>query len=550
MTVAQLKEEAKARSMDPKTTPKIKSDLLNVLVEGSICVHESPEFKAYQGLLKRVEKESVALREEMFAKNRAAEQRKEAMRAERYAREEREREEAERKKAEERLAEMVRQKSLHIHSFPKVYDLPLAKTSDLSIYGNPRSNTATCDLCEPQTSHYSFFPFRSSTRPNTAHYTCESRDWDICEQCFQEENKNQAEKDRIKMEREEAREEQRRKEIEEEEKEEEERRNRYDAEVRFSSSIRKVTGEHLNAHLNPESYGLKYAVWCSDGYDNDGWHSYEGEPPKEFDSVWETKEDANKRAEYLFYWKSPWGLEAEEIYSDAWESTAKGDLKGWTVRPADSSRWTVGVVPSEAFLYLDNATRWRHNFDKTEDEQSIAWNRYQNKRLKMARKTIAPAREEKEEEDCRNRYDAEVRFSSSIRKVTGKHLDPQSSGMKYTVWCSDGYDNDGWHSYNGEPDKEFDSVWETKEDANKRAEYLFYWKSPWGLEAEEMHEKEWESWGRGDLWGRTVCPADSSRWTVAVVPSKAFLYLDNATKKRHDHDDGRCTSGSGHSLSF
>jgi hypothetical protein len=123
--------------------------------------------------------------------------------------------------------------------------------------------------------------------------------------------------------------------------------------------------------------------------------------------------------------------------------------------------------------------------------------------------------------------------------------------MKYTVWCSDGYENDGWR--NGEPDKEFDSVWETKEDANKRAKYLFYWKSPWGLKAEEMHEMEWESGGRGnrgDLWERTACPADSSRWTVAVVPSKVFLYLDNATKKRHDHDDGRCTSGSGYSLSF
>ena len=68
-------------------------------------------------------------------------------------------------------------------------------------------------------------------------------------------------------------------------------------------------------------------------------------------------------------------------------------------------------------------------------------------------------------------------------------MDPDGNKMKgYTVWCSDGYGNDGWHSYEGPPDKEFDSTYKTKEDANERARYLFYWKNPWGQQAEEIME--------------------------------------------------------------
>ena len=117
---------------------------------------------------------------------------------------------------------------------------------------------------------------------------------------------------------------------------------------------------------------LKYTVWCSDGYDPDGWHSYEGEPTKEFDSCWSSKKEANDRAEYLFFWKNPWGLAPNEVsddYTGELSPTAKDGMNKWTVSPPDSSRWTVGVVPAAAFLHLENASRERHNYDDEGEPQ-------------------------------------------------------------------------------------------------------------------------------------------------------------------------------------
>ncbi len=93
---------------------------------------------------------------------------------------------------------------------------------------------------------------------------------------------------------------------------------------------------------------------------------------REFDSVWATKEEANARAKYLFFWKSPWGLEAEEIDSEEWNESITNGLKGWTVCPADSSRWTVGIVPSVAYPYLENSTTERHNHDQPPEPKSRA----------------------------------------------------------------------------------------------------------------------------------------------------------------------------------
>ena len=118
---------------------------------------------------------------------------------------------------------------------------------------------------------------------------------------------------------------------------------------------------------------LKYTVWCSDGYDRDGWHSYGGPPSKEFDTSWPTKQEANERAEYLFFWKNVWGLDPDEISDDYTHSdvgvlpTENDGMNKWTVCPADSSRWTVGVVPTQAYLHLENASQRRHcNDDERE----------------------------------------------------------------------------------------------------------------------------------------------------------------------------------------
>eukprot|EP00536_Pseudo-nitzschia_multiseries_P000780 jgi/Psemu1/300312/fgenesh1_kg.9_\ len=175
---------------------------------------------------------------------------------------------------------------------------------------------------------------------------------------------SKAEKEKLRMKREKEREE----EEEEQRKAEEERLRRWDANQRFNSTIMKVEGKHIN----PRS-GLKFTVWCSDGYDYDGWHSYEGEPTKEFDSVWKTKEEANLRSEYLFFWKNPWGWKPEEteLHWEIEQEVVDG-LKRYTVAPPDSSRWTVGVVPTAAFIHLPNASTDRHTYDRdcdTDDEQ-------------------------------------------------------------------------------------------------------------------------------------------------------------------------------------
>ena len=41
-----------------------------------------------------------------------------------------------------------------------------------------------------------------------------------------------------------------------------------------------------------------------------------------------------------------------------------------------------------------------------------------------------------------------------------------------------------------------------------------------------------------ELNGFTVSPEDSSQWSVGVVPVLAYAHLPNATKRRHNHDDG------------
>jgi hypothetical protein len=108
-----------------------------------------------------------------------------------------------------------------------------------------------------------------------------------------------------------------------------------------------------------------FTVWCSSGYGNDGWHSYEGPPEQEFDSTWKTAADANARARYLFIWKNTFGSEPDEIYP--YDESEKNGLKTYSIAPADSECWTVGVVPDVAFQYLPNATKRRHtNDDETE----------------------------------------------------------------------------------------------------------------------------------------------------------------------------------------
>ncbi|KAJ1472681.1 hypothetical protein T484DRAFT_1914295 [Baffinella frigidus] len=76
------------------------------------------------------------------------------------------------------------------------------------------------------------------------------------------------------------------------------------------------------------------------------------------------------------------------------------------------------------------------------------------------------------------------KFAPHVRDLAAASTQRSSEG--YTVWQSDGYRSDGWHSYAGAPRKEFDSCFKTAKDANARAKYLFFVKNTWGLSVEEM----------------------------------------------------------------
>ena len=121
---------------------------------------------------------------------------------------------------------------------------------------------------------------------------------------------------------------------------------------------------------NAEKF-LDYVVWKSSGYDNDGWHSYEGPPAKEFDSSFSTKKDANARVEYVFYVQNEWGLDVEEMLEDRMEidNTTSDDLLHLEICPPDSERWTVAAVPHSDF-HADNE---ENSYDASDEEYSTHW---------------------------------------------------------------------------------------------------------------------------------------------------------------------------------
>jgi len=97
-----------------------------------------------------------------------------------------------------------------------------------------------------------------------------------------------------------------------------------------------------------------YAVWSS--VTSYGWLGkvyYQSNAPKTFDTVWATKDEANDRARFLFFWKNCYGISADDL--DAPTVDVIEGLKKYSLRQKDSNRkWTAGVVPAIAFKHLDN----------------------------------------------------------------------------------------------------------------------------------------------------------------------------------------------------
>jgi len=125
-----------------------------------------------------------------------------------------------------------------------------------------------------------------------------------------------------------------------------------DDEPREESSFAKAIRSPGIANLN-EKIKLKFTVWSSCGYGYGGWRSYSGPPKKEFDSSFSTIEEANERAEYVFYSKNPWDLHGEDRLTPDTDTTTGKGCRYLEVHPDGSYIWTVSVTKSGAFEYFD-----------------------------------------------------------------------------------------------------------------------------------------------------------------------------------------------------
>jgi hypothetical protein len=348
LTLANLKEEAACRGLLPKETPKTKAELLHHLVDGSIYVKETKVYKDYRALLRQIESEKESLRAKSLENLKAEEAISQARYDKRQAKMEDERRAA-------RQVEMALQEPLHTHSYPKLHPHPLADTKSLQLHGGAR-NAAVCSNTNCVSSGHNSDYWYGYSYNTSAVFTCEKCDWDICKDCFSAETMTAAEKAaearRLKKQEQADRvaDEKREKEMEEEIRVQE---KRWDATQQFKPTI--IQPPAKNKKLGTAT--TEYVVWCSSGYEADGWHSYEGPPEKEFDTTWKTAKDANDRARYLFYWQNCWGLGPAELADsggageDPSETETQG-LKMFSITAADSECWTVGVVPAAAFPHL------------------------------------------------------------------------------------------------------------------------------------------------------------------------------------------------------
>jgi len=223
-------------------------------------------------------------------------------------------------RAAKRQEEIVVNKSKHSISV-NYHDCLLAKTSDLLVHGKPKTGSCSWPKCHS----------------SECKWTCESCNFNICASCasiaIKLNKKRKFGEDVI------------------EEKEEV-----------YSPVIINPPAANLDPHK------LKtFVVWKSCGYAPDGWHSYGGEPDKEFDSSYDTILQANTRVRYVFYHKNVWGLSKQELCTSNVNETVEKTTGGLTlvVHPDDSEVFTVAAVKREVFEYLAS----NKQDDEDEDEE-------------------------------------------------------------------------------------------------------------------------------------------------------------------------------------
>lgn len=341
----------------------------------------------------------------------------------------------------------------------------------------------------------------------TPYCTCERCSYDICKACYEIDSLPQREKEqkmrgqlyamakrnaamqRELEEQERASEERRRQQemIYEREQEEQMLEMHADDLEQFSGSIRNPT-----ANFKDATKRLKYTVWTCDVHRRQD----VGDVEKDFNSSYDTLEEANLCAEYVFYYDNPSRCDKDEMYADM-DDELPGGLRYLRSNPDGGGSWTASVLPSKVFDLLQPRRQSYASYDDFYGGQ--------HGQQKESR--------------------GESRFSRFVRNPSAKHMNQQHK-LQYTVWKSCGYDRNGWHSYGGRPEKEFNSCYRTLEEANDRVEYLFYYDNPWGLQDEELPFAETDEVNKDGFRFLECSPDDSERWTVSVIPSVAFDYIN------------------------
>ncbi|CAJ1946591.1 unnamed protein product [Cylindrotheca closterium] len=405
-------------------------------------------------------------------------------------------------------------KALHVYKVSFVSHL----LADSSLLRAPRNNglyvnrtradigTCVCDVAHPLVC--SKRPYRSS----------ELHDYDICKACFDIESLPEHEREKkiadieeryqkVELERQrewakqqheeearwrketERREKQRREAEARWRKEEEERERERDLAHeedlrRFTANIKKPS--KANTDKNRKK---KFTIWAKETHP-----SCDIPENPEFDSSFESLTDANLRVEYLFYYRNPLEEEKDDIYTKE-DKLLNKQFRYLMTDNDHGQTYSVSTMPSA-------------DFDAVASLQGFHGDR--------------PAWSREQELEAYLQQDS---FPAFIRNPPKQNLS-QNKKLRYTVWTSDGYDNDRWHSYEGPPDKAFDSSFTSLEHANQRAEFVFYFKNPWGLGLDEMDPAETDGTTKTGFRFLQCCPDDSSRWTVSVIPSSAFPFMN------------------------
>jgi len=380
-------------------------------------------------------------------------------------------------------------KALHFHSV-SFFPYPLADSRLLRIPRNfgpydkrKRVDTATCDVDHPLVC--SKRPYRSS----------EPRDYDICKACFDieslpEQKRTQKlldidkRRSEILLERRRQWEKQRREEEACWRKEEEERELAHQKDLlRFTKNIKEPSKAHTD-----ENNRKKFTVWTKETHPK-----CDMREPAEFDSSFESLKEANLRVEYLFYYDNPWKEEKDDVYTKD-DQLVNNEFRFLMTEDDYRQTYTVSAMPSPDFDVLSSL----HNFCGDRPEWSY-----------------------KHEIEDYLRRDS---FPTFVQNPPKQNLS-ENRKLRYTVWTSCGYDKDRWHSYDGPPDKVFNSSFTSLEHANQRAEFVFYYDNPWGLGLYDMGAAETDDTTSSGLRFLQCRPEDSQRWTVSVVPSSAFPFM-------------------------